>query len=435
MATVSAKVYEHHKKSDGTYNVKICVYHKGERKFLDTNHYVVQKQLTKSKKIKDTFILDKLNEQLKEYRKAISDLDAMLENFTAESLRDYLKDKDEDVEFIQFCKEHINNLKTDGRTGTAKNHSAICNSLVDYFKRQKVSIKEINSNMLLSYERFLKSDRIMTRLNQFGKPVVTTEKGLSDSGLHNHMRDLRTLFNEARRKYNNEDLGIYRIKHYPFQRYKVGSPPITKKRNNEIDDVLKLRDCPTVPNSRAELAKELYMLSFYLCGINAVDLYYLSLQNIRNGRIDYNRKKTKDLRKDNAFISIRIIQEARPLLEKYVEKLKSRYKSPNYLNYALSKGMAHLRNLTGIKNLTLYWARHTFASTARNRCRLNKDDVSLALNHVDEGNRITDIYIEKDWKIVDDVQKKVMRILRKIESKKDKPKKSKKKKNKNKQAA
>ncbi|WP_313157058.1 site-specific integrase [Sphingobacterium multivorum] len=435
MATVSAKVYEHHKKSDGTYNVKICVYHKGERKFLDTNHYVVQKQLTKTKKIKDTFVLDKLNEQLKEYRKAISDLDAMLENFTAESLRDYLKDKDEDVEFIQFCREHIEQLKLDGRSGTAKNHSAICNSLVDYFKRQKVSIKEINSNMLLSYERFLKSDRIMTRFNQFGKPVVTTEKSLSDSGLHNHMRDLRTLFNEARRKYNNEDLGIYRIKHYPFQRYKVGSPPITKKRNNEIDDVLKLRDCPTIPNSRAELAKELYMLSFYLCGINAVDLYYLTLQNIRNGRIDYNRKKTKDLRKDNAFISIRIIQEARPLLEKYIENLKNRYRSPNYLNYALSKGMAHLRNLTGIKNLTLYWARHTFASTARNRCRLNKDDVSLALNHVDDGNRVTDIYIEKDWKIVDDVQKKVMRILRKSESKKDKPKKSKKNKNKNKQAA
>jgi len=97
--------------------------------------------------------------------------------------------------------------------------------------------------------------------------------------------------------------------------------------------------------------------------------------------------------------------------------------------------MLHLRNLTGIKDLTLYWARHTFASTARNRCRLNKDDVSLALNHVDEGNRVTDIYIEKDWKIVDDVQKKVMRILRKIEFMKDKPKKSKKKTNKNKQEA
>jgi len=32
MATVSAKVYEHHKKADGTYNVKIRVYHKEEKK-------------------------------------------------------------------------------------------------------------------------------------------------------------------------------------------------------------------------------------------------------------------------------------------------------------------------------------------------------------------------------------------------------------------
>lgn len=44
---------------------------------------------------------------------------------------------------------------------------------------------------------------------------------------------------------------------------------------------------------------------------------------------------------------------------------------------------------------------------ARNDCRMSKDDVALALNHVDEGNRTTDIYIAKDWRIVDDVQRKV----------------------------
>jgi hypothetical protein len=32
MATVSAKVFKHHQKSDGTFNVKICLYHKGVRK-------------------------------------------------------------------------------------------------------------------------------------------------------------------------------------------------------------------------------------------------------------------------------------------------------------------------------------------------------------------------------------------------------------------
>jgi len=416
MATVSAKVYEHHKKADGTYNVKVCVHHKNERKFIDTNHYVVKKQLTKDYKIKDPFIADKVEQQLREYRKMISDLDDRLDYFTAASLRDYLRDKDEDIDFIKFCTQHVERIKKEGRLGSAKNQSVIRNSLVDYFRRPSVSIKEINSNMLMAYERYLRSERTMTRYNQDNTPVVTTQKGLSDSGLHNHMRDLRTLFNAAREIYNNEDLGIYRIKHYPFKKYKIGSPPLTKNRNNSLEQVLTIRDCIVPPGGRAELAKELYMLSFYLCGMNAVDLYQLTERDIRNGRVDYNRAKTEGKRKDNAFISIKIINEAKPLLEKYLGKLRERYASAHCLNWALSKGMEQLRKLTGIPDITLYWARHTFANTARNDCRMSKDDVSLALNHVDEGNRTTDIYIAKDWKIVDDVQRKVVAQLHKVEA-------------------
>ncbi|WP_410478335.1 hypothetical protein [Pedobacter antarcticus] len=37
------------------------------------------------------------------------------------------------------------------------------NSLVDYFIRDAVSVTEINSNMLLSYERYLRSERTMIR--------------------------------------------------------------------------------------------------------------------------------------------------------------------------------------------------------------------------------------------------------------------------------
>ncbi|WP_239018536.1 hypothetical protein [Sphingobacterium corticibacterium] len=102
MATVSDKVFEHHKKADGTYNVKICIHHKDQRKYLDTNHYVVKKQLTKDYKVKDPFIADKVEQQLRDYRKMISELDDRLDYFTAESLRDYLRDKDEDVDFIKF---------------------------------------------------------------------------------------------------------------------------------------------------------------------------------------------------------------------------------------------------------------------------------------------------------------------------------------------
>jgi hypothetical protein len=107
------------------------------------------------------------------------------------------------------------------------------------------------------------------------------------------MRDLRTLFNEACRFFNNEDLGVFRIKHYPFKKYKIGSAPLTRKRNNTIEDVIKIRDCKTPFESRAELAKELYMLSFYMCGMNAVDINNCSNSNVIMGRLQYNRAKTK----------------------------------------------------------------------------------------------------------------------------------------------
>jgi hypothetical protein len=59
-----------------------------------------------------------------------------------------------------------------------------------------------------------------------------------------------------------------------------------------------------------------------------------------------------------------------------------------------------------------YWGRHSFATIARNKCRKSKDDVALALNHVDETRKTTDIYIEKDWGILDEVQNAVISLLR-----------------------
>ena len=178
----------------------------------------------------------------------------------------------------------------------------------------------------------------------------------------------------------------------------------------------------TEPESRAELAKELFHLSFLLCGINAADLYYCTANNINQGRLEYNRAKTKARRKDKAFISINIPERAELLLGKYLGKLKDRYCSVNALDTALSKGMKALCKEAGLSGITFYWARHSFASIARNDCRFSKDDIALSLNHVDNGHSVTDIYIAKDWNIVDEVQEAVIATLT---SKDKKPKKHK----------
>src|SRR5690606_33805450 len=176
------------------------------------------------------------------------------------------------VDFVKLCDEHIKGLKEVGRIKSAENFNVVRNSLVDYFKTDSFSINQIHYTMLLSYERFLKSERMMTRLNQFGQPVTITAKGVSSSAVHNYMRDLRTLFNAARNRYNEEDIGIFRIKHYLFKKYKVGSPPErTKEKHNNLEEVFLIKNSITKAGSRAELAQELYILSFYLCGTNAVD--------------------------------------------------------------------------------------------------------------------------------------------------------------------
>jgi hypothetical protein len=36
----------------------------------------------------------------------------------------------------------------------------------------------------------------------------------------------------------------------------------------------------------------------------------------------------------------------------------------------------------------------------------------MALNHIDEGRKTTDIYIQKDWRIVDEVQSAVVALLK-----------------------
>ena len=359
--TVRAKIYEHHEKSDGTFNVKYVVYHKEERKFIDSPHYVSKRQITPNFEIKDKIVLKWLDEKLEDYRVLISAIGYRLDFFTCEQLRDYLRDSNKEINIIEFANEHIEFLKSEEQNHEpySRTFRKIRNSLLDYYGRPEVSINEIHSNMLYGYERFLKTTRKQIRINQLGKAVNTVEKGLSKGGLHAHMRDLRTLFNEAKRKFNNEELGIFRIKHYPFTKYKVGSPPPTRKRNVNIDQVMFIRDCIVPEGSRVELARDLFMLSFYLCGTNAVDFYYGTKANINNGRFEYKRSKTQARRHDEAFISIKVIAEAKPLLEKYIGKLGERYGTYDYLDYALYKGMKGLRELTGIPEITLYWARHT----------------------------------------------------------------------------
>ena len=410
MLTVKAIVLKHHQKSDGSFNVKIRVTHNRVSRYIDTVHFVAGKQLNKKNEIRDNIIALQVDKTLNEYRKSIGELSSRVDFMNCDQVVDYLKNANKEIDFIEFGRNHINELIANNKRGSSVNFRSVVNSLVDYFGREKVNINEINANMLRSYERYLRSERTLVR-ESHKKTFTITSPGLSDGGLHNHMRDLRGLFNVARSHYNDEDLGIIRIPHYPFKKYKIIDRPETAKRNLTVYDILKVRDYQAEPGSRIELARDLFMLSFYFCGTNAVDFYYLKKTNIKNGRLEYKRAKTKGKRKDQAFISIKVVPEAEQLLNKYIGKLQGRFSTHTGLSTALSQGLRRIQKGAEIPDVTFYWARHSFATLARNACRKSKDDIAMALNHIDEGRKTTDIYIQKDWKIVDEVQSAVLELI------------------------
>lgn len=147
--------------------------------------------------------------------------------------------------------------------------------------------------------------------------------------------------------------------------------------------------------------------------MNAVDIYNLIPENIVNNRIEYNRSKTKRKRKDRAFINIKLVREAEPLLNKYLGTISKPFSSSQNFDRSVNTGLRSLCKKVDMPPFTFYWARHSFGNIARNVCRFSVDDVALSLNHIDSYHKTTDIYLEKDWRIIDEVQKRVLQELRK----------------------
>jgi len=356
-----------------------------------------------------------LYEKIEGYRETISILGDRLDLFDANDLKKYLLAQHQEIDFMAFCRNHIKKLQKDNRAKTASCYRTVYFSLVDYFGTSSLSIDLITLNSIYGYEQFLQTERLIERKNQQGKLVKTKSPKLSTNSIHNYMRDFKSLFKATVTYYNNLHIGLIRIKYNPFDQYKLPSLSETQKRNIEITSIKSIRDFQAQPNSTAELARDIYMLSFYLCGMNAADLYagqYL----VQGERIEYNRLKTKEKRKDNAFISIKIIDEAKPLLYKYYN-LNQRYNSRENLTAAISAGMRQIAKELKLDSITFYSARHSFATIARNKCRKSKDDVAMALNHVDQTRKTTDIYLGKDWTIIDEVQLAVVELLRDLDRK------------------
>jgi integrase len=428
MATFKICVFKNKVRSDGRYRVSIRVCWKRKYSYISTEYYVTDKQINKKNfALKDIYIINDLNKRIAKYEDLKSKkLGQRIEMYTAKELADYFVKEtrpgtDTSIDFIAFARQHIERLRSQGRTTTASNMSRTLNALIDFANgRQSVAISEITAKFLEQFETFLRGARTIKRKNQLGKMVTTKSKGLSDVSVFDYMTDMRVLFNAALNEYNDEDKDEIRIIHYPFRKYKLKKRPDNEKRNLTAEQIAKIArlDESELSLERAVFSRDIFMLSFYMVGMNLADLYHVEriVEANEMVRINYNRKKTKGRRQDKAFISILVEPEAMELLQKYRDRtgdrvfnFYQRYSDSHTFSSNVNKGLKVVAKACKINEpLSTYYARHSWATIARNRCSISKDDIDLALNHVDSGKKMADVYIEKDWAMLDIANRKVL---------------------------
>lgn len=398
MASISATILKHHKKHNGTWNVKIRISHKGSSVYIDTSIVAKKEDLDTKLRLKKIFVDKYVTTELNRLRDIVNSLGIRVDSMSAQQLKQYMSRKEDEVlDFFVFFEEYIS--KSSAKTGTILKRNDSIRRLKEFVGRPYLSPMEFTVSFLNDFQEFLKKPK---RADAIARGIRSTHTIL---GMIN---SIKVIFNAMKDKYNNEDTGEIRIPNDPFRKFVPIKLKQSMNRNLTLSQIKDIRDLQLI-KEKDVIARDLFMLSFYLCGANASDIFN-SLNNVKGDRFNYNRVKTESKRMDNAYISIQIPEEAKNYIIKYSESLYRRYNNMKSLNNRLSISLREIGLLVGIERLTFYHARHTFATLARNECRFSKDDVAAALNH--SSSTVTDTYIAKDWSIIDDVQNGVLDLLK-----------------------
>lgn len=405
MLTIKAEVQRDKQRSDGTYNVKVRFTQDRKVKRLSSSLFVTSKDLTKSFNFKEgTTVKREVDKLIQTYQEKCAKLQLEVNHYTLDDIFSFLKSEREQtqsIDFIQYCKEWLETTDIKGK----KNYQSALNSFISYLGKEHLKTDEVTSQLLNGFKAHLnlKREKLVLQLQKQGKRIP------SNRTVSLYLGSIRHLFNEAKKKYNDYDKNIILIPHSPFEHVEIPKQEATRKRALSAETINQILKLPYIRNANGKericpfnLAKDCFILSFCLMGMNSVDLH--SCDEVEDNTITYYRSKTTGRRLDKAKMKVDILPVLSSLIEKYKDHTGRRvfrfyqmYNTANNFNRAINLGLKQIGKMLQVDDLEFYAARHSWATIALNKVGIDKYTVHAALNHVDETMRVTDIYIERDF--------------------------------------
>lgn len=405
MLTINPEIVKIQRQSNECFTVRLRFTLNRKMKRISTSLFATSKDLTKDFKIKPSSPLKReVNNLIQIYQSKCAKLQIELNHYTIDEIMDYLNDeqqKRQTIDFIKFSREWIATTTIKG----APNYTTAINALVRFVGEESLNINLITLDFLEQFKAFLIKEREerTKKLIQQGKRVP------SNRSLSLYLISIKKLFNEAKKRYNKKEKNLILIPNSPFDDFKIPKQEATRKRAIPADIIKKVWKLPYKDmkkgykaTCRYNLAKDCFILSFCLMGINSADLY--NATEMKGNTIIYCRTKTKARRLDKAKMMVDIPKIIQPIIDKYRDKTGRRlfnfyqyYCDEKGFNKAINYGLKEIGSILGVDDLEYYAARHSWATIALNKVGIDKYIVYAALNHIDDSMKVTDIYIERDF--------------------------------------
>lgn len=345
MATIKFAVLKHTKAKDGTYKIRISIGHKSE------THYIVTPYSVNALSEFDNGVVTRIpnaHEINVKLRNLLNDYEERLEripspdDYSCKQLRDLLKSMrphSSTATFQQVSEQYQKELIEDGRgsyAGMLKNSFRLFHD----FAGGDVFLSEISTITISEFERWLK------------------RKGVSQTYISMTLSMTRTIINRAIRM----QLVTYNV--HPFSYWKRPADP-ERELDISVEDMRAIRDAqPRLKKQR--IARDIFMLSYYLGGINLIDLLDIDFRDVTV--LEYTRHKSRNMKLSDKRISFTLQPEAKEIIHKWINrntgKLDFGYKFSykNFLAYITRaiKSLAKDIDIQDYKKVCYYTARKSF---------------------------------------------------------------------------
>lgn len=372
MAILNAVVVPAKVLKGGRHKVRISVAHNGETRYIVTDIIIDSiKEFKNGSIVKrpDAAILNtKLRGLLQRYQSVIDDL-AYTNGLTCPELVYQIKNAGNyrHRTLSSIYEEYMRNATI--KSGTYRGYVYIWKAISEHLS-EKMLVENITHGTILGLDKYLRT------------------RGLKSTTVRNYLVFLMVLLNYAKR------CGYVQFRVDPFAGYELPKMEVRQSWLS-VDEIKKIRDIES-PKRNIIKCRDLFMLSYYLGGINMIDMLNINF-NEQTEIIHYVRTKTENRPKMNKFVEFRIPDEAQEIIARYKGAdgyiSVTKFQRKSNCHYFFDLNMPKLAEITGIKQLIFYSARKSFSQHAFD-LGISESVIDYILGHrVDKGGTSLYAYI------------------------------------------